>query len=87
MIPILESTATHVDRPQIHSLRKLDIPWQKKVGVCSVFVLGFIATVTSVVRLQYLVRLKGVRIMESTSTFKNACNADKSRMSPGILDT
>lgn len=42
---------------QIHSLRKLDIPWQKKAGVCSVFVMGFVVTVTSVVRLQYLVRL------------------------------
>ncbi|CZT16309.1 uncharacterized protein RCC_02151 [Ramularia collo-cygni] len=42
----------------IHSLRKLDIPWQKKAGVWSVFVMGVVVTVTSVVRLQYLVRLK-----------------------------
>ncbi|KAF2169580.1 hypothetical protein M409DRAFT_52112 [Zasmidium cellare ATCC 36951] len=40
----------------IHSLLKLNITWQKKVGVCAVFLVGFVVTIIAIVRLQYLVR-------------------------------
>lgn len=41
----------------IHGLLKLKISWQKKFGLCSVFLVGFLVTICSIVRLQYLVRL------------------------------
>ncbi|CAK4032354.1 Hypothetical predicted protein [Lecanosticta acicola] len=40
----------------IHSLLKLNITWQRKLGVCTVFLVGFIVTICTIVRLQYLVR-------------------------------
>ncbi|KAK4614661.1 hypothetical protein CLAFUR0_09421 [Fulvia fulva] len=39
----------------IHSLMKLNIAWQRKVGVCFVFLVGFVVTICGIVRLQYLV--------------------------------
>lgn len=45
-----------VDNSQIHSLLKLNITWQRKVGVCAVFLVGFLVTIIAVVRLQYLIR-------------------------------
>ncbi|KAF7189497.1 Satratoxin biosynthesis SC1 cluster protein 4 [Pseudocercospora fuligena] len=41
----------------IHSLLKLRVPWPKKLGLCSVFLVGFLVTICSIIRLQYLVRL------------------------------
>ncbi|KAK4497496.1 hypothetical protein PRZ48_011947 [Zasmidium cellare] len=40
----------------IHSLLKLNITWQRKVGVCAVFLVGFVVTIIAIVRLQYLIR-------------------------------
>lgn len=41
----------------IHGLLKLKISWQRKLGLCSVFLVGFLVTICSIVRLQYLVRV------------------------------
>lgn len=41
----------------VHSLLKLQITWPRKVGVIGAFLVGFLVTICSIVRLQYLVRL------------------------------
>lgn len=41
----------------IHSLLKLKVPWPRKFGLCAVFLVGFLVTICSIIRLQYLVRL------------------------------
>lgn len=40
-----------------YSILKLRLSWQKKLGICAVFLVGFLVTICSIIRLQYLLRL------------------------------
>ena len=41
----------------LHNFLKLNISWQRKFGVCLIFMIGLLVTVCSIVRLQYLVKI------------------------------
>ncbi|CAK3788594.1 unnamed protein product [Lecanosticta acicola] len=41
----------------LHNFLKLNISWQRKFGVCLIFMVGLLVTICSIVRLQYLVKI------------------------------
>ncbi|SMR64537.1 unnamed protein product [Zymoseptoria tritici ST99CH_3D1] len=41
----------------LHNFLKLNISWKRKMGVCTIFMVGVLVTVCSIIRLQYLVKV------------------------------
>lgn len=62
----------------IHVLLRMKFPWPKKAGLCAVFLVGFLVTICSLIRLQYAKLVVSTQI-RGNETSTDMLTQDKSK--------